>query len=607
MAVSDYVSFDIAQPIHEGYFDKKLYLHNLTTKLQVEIYKYTPYVVTFLRDVSRQVVDYSYDCDCSASPRQTASITLHVDKDDQSWYMRRENKMREWNDGNAAHSVTWMPLLYKLTKIYRYDSKPAKEPAKIELGYFIPTDDSYTYDSTTGTIQINLSGMSAAFTKEYGGGVTTLRIGKEYRDPDTHEMVEKVLPTTLGVDEGTSIDGNLFYRLAMGSNIAESSYHTPPNLRIESMPVPIVRAQIDGQELWDIPYDLEFDADICVQDMYDQILELAYKGQEPSLWVDENRVLRVNTKPIARGSLIMSWREYKDIVISENISYNDSGWYNITEVYGKDNSVYAVCEEHHLDMGLFPRKQVITDSDLQTAEECQTRANWENYKSRYGRMSISVSLIDSYIPQFNNPSLAVGQLIEYTTIDGDTNLYFLNKLSNSSENWSMELSLFRPLYNTDDIRYKQTLAIPTIYNHEVINNNGSYFLRLYVKGDDIGLGAVKIYAGISSTFIGESADTDGTYTLPWRDENAYKIVDIPITNNKTYQFTAALYSPWYEDSGLSDVYTANVTEITVPAITTDPDPYPHPHPFIPGGEHRPYILTDKGEYTKTDNNENITI
>lgn len=605
MAVSNYISegtYDIAQPIHEGYFDKRLYPHIVTTKLQVEIYTYTPYVVTFLRDVSRQVIDYSYDCDCSASPRQQASITLKVDKDDQKWYMRRENKMREWDDGNAVNAITWMPLMYKLTKLYRYDDKTAKEPSKIELGYFIPTDDSYTYDSTTGTIQINLSGISIGFTKEYGGGVTTLRIGKEYRDPETHELVEEILPTTLCIDEGTSIDGDLFYRLAMGSDT-----NKPPNLRIESMPVPVVRAQINGQELWDIPYDLEFDADICVQDMFDEVLELAYKGQEPSLWVDENRVLRVDVKPIERTAAVMSWRDYKDIVISENISYNDSGWYNITEVYGKNNSVYAVCEEHHLDMGLFPRKQVISDSSLQTVEECQTRADWETYKSRYGRMNISVTLADSYISQFNNPSLAVGQLIEYTTIDGDTNLYFLNKLSNSNENWSMELSLFRPLYKTDDIRYRKTLAIPVIYKHELINNNGRYTLRLYIKGDDIGLGVVKIYAGKSSTFVCESADTDGTYNLPWGDENAYKTADIPVTGNKTYSFTAALYSPWYEDSGLSEVYSVDVTEITVPAVDKDPDPYPHPGNFVPSSEHRPYVLTDKDYKTKTDDDKFITV
>lgn len=603
MAVSDYVLFDIAQPIHEGYFDKKLYPHIVTTKLKVEIYKYTPYMVDFIRDVSNQVVDYSYDCDCNANPRQSASITLHVEKDDQIWYMRRENKMYEWYDGNAEHAITWQPLLYKLTKIYKYDEKTRKKPAEINLGFFIPTDNTYNYDSTTGTIQINLSGMSALFTKEYGGGVTTLRIGKEYRDPETHEMVNYVLPTTLGIDEGTAIDDALFFRLAMGSNT-----NKPPNLRIESMPVPITRAWVEGQELWDIPYDLEFDADISVQDMFDQVLELGWRGQTPSLWVDENRVLRVNTKPITRGgSLVMNWKDYQDLVMSENISYNDSDWYNITEVYGKDNAVYAVCEAVKYDMGLFPRKQVITDSDLQTVEECQKRADWENYKSRYGRMSINATLVDGYIPQLNNPSTVVGRLIEYTTIDGDTNLYFLNKLSNSAENWTMELSLFKPLYNTKDIQYKQTLATPYISGHEVINDNGEWFIRLYVKGADIGLGVTKIYTYNDYNFVGESVETDGTYDLPWKDDNAYKYIDIPIAQNKIYRFVAALYSPFYEDSGLSEYYTANVTEITVPAVTIDPDPYPHPYPFVPSGEHRPYVLTAKGEFIKTDNNENITI
>lgn len=603
MAVSDYIpagKYDIAQPIHEGYLTKILYPHAVTVKLKVEICTYTPYVVQPLRDISDSVLDFNYDCDCESNPRQTASITVKVDKDDQHWFMRRENKSREWFDGNATRSVTWQPLLYKILKQY-FVENDRSNPQKVSFGYFVPTDDSYTYDSTTGTIQINLSGMTISFTKEYGGGITMEREGKTFIDPKTHEYTTVVLPRCYKIPAEQSIDNKLFYKIAMGSYTNEE-----PNLRSESMPVPVTYASVEGQQLYDIPYDLEFDADICVQDVFDKVLEIAYPASKGNLWIDENRALRVKPKPTIRGDLVMYWRDYKDIVISENISYNDSGFYNITEVYGKDN-IYAVCEQHHLDMGLYPRKQVITDDTLQTEELCQKKANWENYKARYGRMSISVSLQDRYMAAFRYPSLAVGRTIEYTTIDGDTNLYYINKISNGSNNWTIELTLFKPLYEVDDDRIKQTLAIPVIFNHEIINDDYNFKIRLYIKGADIGLGVAKIYDGEGGSFVGESANTLGTYKLNWGNVGAYKIVDIPITQNGEYRFAAALYSPFYEDSGLSDWYRITVDEVTTRPITEDPDPYPHPNMFEPDGPHDPYLLTNDNKHLITDDNKHVSL
>lgn len=603
MSVSEYIpagKYDIAQPIHEGYLTKSLYPHIVTVMLKVEICQYTPYVVTPLRDISDSILDFSYDCDCEANPRQTASITVKVDKDDQSWFMRRENKMREWSDGNALRSVTWQPLLYKISKRY-FTEGDCSNPKEINFGYFVPTDDSYTYDSTTGTIQINLSGMTVSFAKEYGGGITMEREGKTYIDPKTHEYVTDILPRCYKIPEEQSIDNNLFYKIAMGSYTNED-----PNLRVESMPVPITHASVEGQELWDAPYDIEFDADICVQDVFDKLIEIVYPGNKGYLWIDENRALRVVPKPTVRGTPIMYWRDYKDIVISENVSYNDSGFYNITEVYGKDN-IYAVCEQHYLDMGLFPRRQVITDDTLQTVERCQERANWENYKARYGRMNISVSLQDRYMVAFCCPSLAVGKTIEYTTIDGDTNLYYINKISNGSNNWTIELSLFKPLYDSEELRLKQTLAIPVIFKHEIINDNYNYKIRLYVNGVDIGLGVVKIYDGEGGSFVAESVNTDGTYKLSWGNDGAYKYVDIPISQNGGYRFAAALYSPFYEDSGLSEWYPITVDEVTTRPETEDPDPYPHPNMFEPSGPHDPYLLTHDGKHLVTDDSKHISI
>lgn len=610
MSVSDYIpnnTYDIAQPIHEGYFDKKLYPHIVKTKLKVEIYKYTPYTVTLLLDISDRILEYSYDCDCGANPRQTASITVKVDKNDPNWYMRRENKMHEWSDGNALHSGTWTPVLYKLTKIYTEPMTGSEN--KTELGFFIPTDNSYNYDSVTGEIRISLSGMSAGFTKEYGGGVTMIRQGKIIKVPVYEngvqvgvKEVDTTLPATCSIEENTNIDGEMFYSIAMGSDDNRNT-----SLKFLSMPVPINMAIVEGNDLTQIPYTIDLDADICVMDIFDKILEVSYLGSTPSLWIDENRILRVSTKPKVRGDLLMYYHDYQDIVISENVNYNDSGHYNYTEVYGSDNSVYGFYDEVYLDMELFPRRQLISDSSIQTAEECRERAEWENYKARYGGMTISVSLADRYIPQFIYPSLAVGSLIEYTTVDGDTNLYFLNKLSNGTEGWTMELQLFRPLYKTAEIREMQTLAIPKIFKYELINDNYSYKLRLYVRGDDVGLAVVKIYTDEGGTFAGESTDTNGTYNMEWKDKNAYKYVDIPIDKNGRYRFAAMLYSPFYEDSGLSEWCYVNVDEIVVPSVTDDPDPYPHSDMFIPTEKHNPYLITNEKNPITTGSSEKIII
>ncbi len=608
MAVSDHVTYDYAQPINDDYFNTKKYPHNCVNKIKVEMYSYSAYDVSFSKDISSQVISYSYDCDYSNNIRQTACITIKVDTHDETWFMRRENKMRHWTDKwNQVQSIRWIHSLYKLTKIYINPDTGIEQ--KLELGFFIPTDNDYSFDSTTGTVTINLSGLSAILTKEYGGSVSTIRIGKMTIDPDTHQTIEKSFPSTLSIAQGLSIDADLFYNIAMGSNA-----------QIESMlnitaPCPIEGCYVgNGQKVSNIPETIEFDADVSRMDMIEKVVEETFEGG--AVWIDENRFLHISSKPIVRNDndIVLYWRDYKDIVISENVSYNDSDFYNITEVYGKDNLYYGICDESYLDGGItvYGRKRVLTFNELQSNEECAERAKWENYKVRHGRQTIKITLVDRYIYQLQNPSNQVGKLIEYTTVDGDTNMYFINKISNNNEVWDMELQLFKPLYNTDDIKDKYTLETPYIEKHELINNNT---LRLYIKGNDIGLGVVKIYGGTASNvydFINESVNTNGTASLSWKDENAYKIIDIPINNNGKYYFRAALYSPLYEDSGLGgsqneSFYTAEVTEIVIPAIDKDPDPYPHPNMFEPTGEHEPYLITNTNALITTDNDDNIII
>ena len=401
-----------------SYLDLVKFPQSQTTNIIVEMYEYSHYGVQFLRDISHMVVDYSYDCTSDDNIHQTASLTLHVETDDQNWFMKRENKMREWVDGKSGNiqSISWTKICYHLVKTYINDDDPNRELCKIDLGYFVPTNDDYSYSPTDGTITISLSGLSALLTKEKGGGVVTYTETKITIDPETHEKVEMTLPVALSIAEGLSIDGDLIYNMVMGAAAQDVTYMN------YTAPIPLKWGQTgDGQKLWYLPYDLEFDVDIGRADELQQLMDMAFEGG--TFWVDEDRVLNMSSKPTKRGGCELYWRDYGALFLSESSSYNDDGYYNITEVYGKDNNYYAKCDWSNLDGGTthYARKQIISDDTLQSNEECYARARWETYKARYGHQTWTVTIEDKYIKKFNKPSKIVGQRVEYTTVDGDTN------------------------------------------------------------------------------------------------------------------------------------------------------------------------------------------
>ena len=578
--------------IGSNYFDMAEFPHSQTSNIIVELYEYSHYDIKFIRDISDMVVDYSYDCTSDDNIHQTASLTLHVETDDQNWFMKRENKMREWVDESSGNlrSTSWTKICYHLVKTYTNDN--TGEIKKLELGYFVPTSDDYNYSPTDGTISISLSGLSALLTKEKGGGVVTYTETKITIDPETHEQVEMTLPVTLSIAEGLSIDGDLIYNMAMGAASQDITFMN------YTAPIPLKWGQTgDGQKLWQLPYDLDFDNDIGRADELQQLMDMAFEGA--TFWVDEDRVLNMSSKPTTRGGVELYWREYGNLFLSESSSYNDDGYYNITEVYGKDNNYYAICDWSHFDGGTthYARKQIISDDTLQSNKECYARARWETYKARYGHQTWTVTIEDRYIKKFNKPSKIVGKRVEYTTVDGDTNLFFLNKLSYSGNKWTMELSLFRPLYETDMKQYAVQLHTPEIYSHEIIDNK---YIRLYVTGEDIESAVVKIYATDPYGVDGASAGFR-TESCLVADNGVDKYVDIEIKGNGTYKFDAALYSPNYLDSGLTSQWYTVTIDLPVPIR---PDTNPYPHPTFDEGGHKPYLL-DGHMRVLTDGNGNI--
>lgn len=573
--------------IGNDYFDMTDFSQTTTNNIIVELYEYNHYTVTFKRDISYMIVDYSYECTSDDNIHQSINLTLHVETDEQWWFMPRENKMREWiryRDDSHEHldkwSIHWIRQCYHVVKTYT--NNDTGEVSKIDLGYFIPINDDYNYSPTDGTLNISLSGMSVLLTKEHGGGVVSDNILTCIIDRETHSYKNIYLPTSLSFEEGLSINSDLIFNIAKGD---VGTLEKPGGYTNYSYPIPIKWAYIgQGQKIWTLPYDMDFDNDIGRADMLQEVIDLAFEGA--TFWIDEDRVLNVSSKPILRDGIEMFWREYGNLFLSESSTYSDDNFYNIVEVFGKDNNSYAICDWSSLD-GLDKwsvRKQTISDDTLQSDEECYARAQWECYKSRYGHQTWTITLADMYIPKFNKPSKIVGKRIEYTTVEGDTNLFFLNKLSCSDNKWTMELSLFRPLYETEMLQMERQLRDPVIYSHEIIDNK---YIRLYVTGEDIQEGLVKIYNSYNHSEI-HSFGLFCKESCNVASNGIDKYVDIEIQGNGTYHFYATLYNPLKLDSGMIDDFYTVTVDLPVPE-KPDLDPYPHP-PIYDEGGHKPYLL-----------------
>lgn len=156
--------------ISDNYFEFKKYPHNFTTNVEVTQWQYSARGLYRKGDISNIVVDYSYSCSAEADSemRQTASLTLYTPKSDLKTYYRRETLCYDGYDPDTKEytGISDAPLAYHIVKTYLF-SDGTKQ--RINLGYFVVSDSGYSYDSTTSQLTLNLIGMSACFTTEYGG------------------------------------------------------------------------------------------------------------------------------------------------------------------------------------------------------------------------------------------------------------------------------------------------------------------------------------------------------------------------------------------------------------------------------------------------------
>ena len=576
--------------ISDNYFEFKKYPHNFTTNVEVTQWQYSARGLYRKGDISNIVVDYSYSCSAEADSelRQTASLTLYTPKSDLKTYYRRETLCYDGYDPDTKEytGIYDTPLAYHIVKTYLF-SDGTKQ--RINLGYFVVSDSGYSYDSTTSQLTLNLIGMSACFTAEYGGALTTTRLGYIIRDEKTHEEKEIQFPVALSIEQGVSIDPDLFRFYLSGDTVT---------ILTTGVEAPINSYIINELDIYQTPKIYDFDNGCSMSDIITTLLDDCL--QNYCYYIDEscNFVVK-RCSPTMYGECMMLYRDYGELVIDENTDTSESDFANYIEVYGKDGNYYGFADWSKYDGGLI-RKKSMDFSELQSDDECYQRAKWEAYKARYGHETTNVTIADNYIPEFNCPTNLIGKCIEYRMMHGDTHVFTLKSLSFDGNTWKLGLSMFRPFYldaKTDDkyegsqIYRNMLLAKPIIAKWELVDG---HIIRLYVTGDDIDNAVVKIYK--TSTFLGE------TVTRVVEDGVVYKVFDYKIKSNRAYMFQAQLYNSVREPSLLSDTCTAVIDSYVPYTPTPVEDPYPHPI-----FDNTKYLTTGTGDKLTDSQDNNITI
>lgn len=208
------------------------------------------------------------------------------------------------------------------------------------------------------------------------------------------------------------------------------------------------------------PNGWRFEGGTSVMTLAKTMLEDKY--YEPMVWVDENCELCINTIPVFSNGFrgCIRWRTYGELVISENIVVNEKEFYNVVEVYGKNNEFYGICNGSGGSLGVLnnssspspvsvvPKIKTITNNNLESDQDCLNLAEYEWWKASRNNVSINVQLRDNTIDFLSEVSHVVGeQFIEYKLVQGGKILCLINKASLNDGIWTLELRPFADFGN----------------------------------------------------------------------------------------------------------------------------------------------------------------
>ena len=687
---------------------------------RVKTYTYNTFTpsdqIMLYDDLSDKIVSVSYDCDSSSNVKQSATITFYAELNNQYWYMTKEHAIRMasnsiYSDSSMGTStpISIVPVIYKIEEDFYYYARRDKPTITRNYGFFIPDNNSIVYDSVTGQVTLQLKGLSAGLTSEYGGRIQMpmrsmdtfiYRDGKfaffkQYQINDVERknetpeiqrynkesyyhfenvnsgkgvtLTEVAMQETEKLKKTTSYKTKekATYRNSMAKDVADGHrttqdanpiIYTPEqkpintpitlslpcceesNLTVQNDPTPIYYGDLDF--IWDIvscnpstgilnswrvpiksmrtpwacdvnffPHDVDFDVDVSFSDIIEKTLDILLKGY--MYWVDEDRVLRIDYKPRQRGGsnvgLYEEFANWGELVIDEEISYNDNEFYNATEVYGKDSQYYGFVscstspsinaninfetgKSYNMPDWGAEKKQTITDEDIESDGEAFERALYETLKASKGHEVVTVKVRDDGSFLYK-PSMAVGYPIEYRTMQGDTNAMILEKASLSDNVWTLTMTYFHNIPSAlDKGEYTNP---PTINSVQMISAN---IARISLSGT--GGKTYKIYSNYGSTGTANFSNCIG--------ETCSNTFDFYVEQSGSYSFVAATYDFNADEGGLSNIYTANL-QVKMPERPKDPylkddDPY---SPIY--WEHDPYIIVPINQILTDENGNRLTI
>lgn len=185
---------DTGQSITDDYNDLVKYSHNITITWEVELYAWNDGSISFINDMTDQVVDVSYSCTSDSDIKTTASLTLLIPSGNGYWYTNRPY--------DSDSIVT--PQIYKIKQKIK-----SEKGTQIErnFGFFLPDNNSYSYDSKSSTYSLQLVNLAYHLTKEGGGViVTALRTYSYYFAEPYNHSSSKLIAYKDCVDKHTIVD-----------------------------------------------------------------------------------------------------------------------------------------------------------------------------------------------------------------------------------------------------------------------------------------------------------------------------------------------------------------------------------------------------------------
>lgn len=309
-----------------------------------------------------------------------ATCTLEMIVADDKWLM--ESGSNIWFDKGFKIYLKYRYLNYDY-HYYDWNGKRGlwnnnghlpSDPSIINLGYFLPLENTYTYDETTKSLSISGKDILSLYMTEYGGHLRNIHetkndyfnyMGLTLEGSDKHlawgnygQNIVNYYGSHIywgeyGVPEKWREAVTEFFnndepgQYNDESTIREGNNYTTYDLIYDiflNYSPPIVPHSIYVKlynDMLALPYDLEFNADVSMFDVLKKIVDL-YSHQ--GIYYDVNQRLNLVQYPVywRDGYTNYLGRELANLVINETPALSKANVYNEVIMFGRQDTCSAI-------------------------------------------------------------------------------------------------------------------------------------------------------------------------------------------------------------------------------------------------------------------------